>query len=85
MLANQSVRIYAFEAVPTTFAALAGSVCRLGLQEKVLPFPAAVRDKAGPTQLTRQFQTKIALLAGYAERTEQNHRRISHPLPSGSR
>jgi FkbM family methyltransferase len=52
MLADQPVRIYAFEAVPTTFAALASSVCRLGLQDKVFPFPAAVRDQAGPTQLT---------------------------------
>jgi FkbM family methyltransferase len=52
MLANQSVRIYAFEAVPTTFSALVTSVHRLGLQEKVLPFPAAVRDQPGPTQLT---------------------------------
>lgn len=52
MLANQSVRIYAFEAVPTTFSALVTSVHRLGLQEKVFPFPAAVRDEPGPTQLT---------------------------------
>jgi FkbM family methyltransferase len=52
MLADQPVRVYAFEAVPTTFAALASSVCRLGLQDKVFPFPAAVRDQAGPTQLT---------------------------------
>jgi FkbM family methyltransferase len=59
MLANQSVRIYAFEAVPTTFAALASSVCRLGLQEKVFPFPAAVRDKAGPTQLTYSKQKSL--------------------------
>jgi FkbM family methyltransferase len=52
MLADRPVRIYAFEAVPATFAALAGSVSRLGLQDKVFPFPAAVRDRAGPTQLT---------------------------------
>jgi FkbM family methyltransferase len=52
MLADQPLRIYAFEAVPATFAALSSSVCRLGLQDKVFPFPAAVRDQAGPTQLT---------------------------------
>ncbi len=52
MLANQSVRIYAFEAVPTTFSALVTSVHRLGLQERVFPFPTAVRDQLGPTLLT---------------------------------
>ena len=52
MLSTQPLRIYAFEAVPTTFAALESSVCRLGLQERVFPFPAAIRDHAGPTQLT---------------------------------
>jgi FkbM family methyltransferase len=52
MLADQSVRIHAFEAVPTTFAALVTSVYRLGLQEKVFPFPAAVRDQPGLTLLT---------------------------------
>src|SRR6204780_5487358 len=52
MLADQTVRIHAFEAVPTTFAALVTSVYRLGLQEKVFPFPAAVKDQAGLTLLT---------------------------------
>ncbi|HEY1736310.1 MAG TPA: FkbM family methyltransferase, partial [Methylovirgula sp.] len=52
MLGGQPVRIYAFEAVPTTFAALSKSVSRLGLEHKVFPFPAAIRDQAGPTQLT---------------------------------
>ncbi len=59
MLADRPVRIYAFEAVPTTFAALASAVGRLGLQEKVFPFPAAVRDKAGPTQLTYSKQKSL--------------------------
>lgn len=52
MLGAQPVRIYAFEAVPTTFAALSSAVSRLGLEDRVFPFPAAVRDQAGPTQLT---------------------------------
>jgi FkbM family methyltransferase len=59
MLADQPVRIYAFEAVPTTFAALASAVRRLGLQDKVFPFPAAVRDAAGPTQLTYSKQKSL--------------------------
>jgi FkbM family methyltransferase len=52
MLADRATRIYAFEAVPTTFSALVSSVHRLGLEERVFPIPAAVRDRPGPTLLS---------------------------------
>jgi FkbM family methyltransferase len=35
------------------------AVRRLGLQDKVFPFPAAVRDAAGPTQLTYSKQKSL--------------------------
>lgn len=59
MLSDRAVRIYAFEAVPTTFSALTMSVSRLGLQDKVFPFPAAVRDEPGPTVLTYSKQKSL--------------------------
>jgi FkbM family methyltransferase len=52
MLADRSLKIYAFEAVPTTFSALVTTVHRLGLQEKVFPFPTAVGEQLGPTLLS---------------------------------
>lgn len=52
LLGNQPARIYAFEPVPATFAGLVASVQRLDLQERVYPFPAAVTDHPGPTQIS---------------------------------
>jgi FkbM family methyltransferase len=52
MLADRSVKIYAFEAVPATFSALVTTVHRLGLQENIFPFPTAVGDQLGPTLLS---------------------------------
>jgi FkbM family methyltransferase len=59
MIANYPVRVYAFEAVPTTFSALVTSICRLGLQEKVFPFPMAVRDQPGPTLLSYSVRKSL--------------------------
>ena len=42
MLAHRTPIIYAFEPVPTTFAKLVQSVQRLGLNNSIVPVPAAV-------------------------------------------
>ncbi len=61
MLAGRAPRIYAFEPVPTTFAKLAQSVERLGLQQVVHPVRAAVVDSPGPVRIS--YSERNSLLA----------------------
>jgi FkbM family methyltransferase len=66
MLAGRAPRIYAFEPVPTTFAKLAQSVERLGLQEFVHPVRAAVVDSPGPVRIS--YSERNSLLAQVSPR-----------------
>lgn len=59
MLGREPVKIYAFEAVPVTFAGLVTSVQRLDLQEKVYPISAAVMDHLGPTRMSYSQQNSL--------------------------
>ncbi len=52
ILAGQSLEIYAFEPVPSTFAKLVYSVHHLGLDDRVHPIAAAVLDDARPVQVS---------------------------------
>jgi FkbM family methyltransferase len=59
MLGRGSARIYAFEAVPSTFAGLVTSVQRLHLQDNVYPVSAAVLDHLGPTRISYSQQNSL--------------------------
>jgi FkbM family methyltransferase len=61
MLGQEPVKIYSFEAVPTTFSGLVTSVHRLDLQDKVYPVSAAVMDHLGPTRMS--YSQKNSLCA----------------------
>lgn len=52
ILAGQSLQIYAFEPVPTTFAKLVQSVHDLGLSDRVHAIAAAILDDARPVHLS---------------------------------
>jgi FkbM family methyltransferase len=51
MLPSQTPKIYAFEAIPTTFTKLVQSVRRLGLEGSVYPVVAAVMDDDKPVRM----------------------------------
>jgi FkbM family methyltransferase len=64
MLARQSLEIYAFEPVPTTFVKLVQSVNRLGLNDRIHPIAAAVLDDQQPVHLS--FSDRNSLYAQVA-------------------
>lgn len=61
MLAGRTPKIYAFEPTPPTFAKLAQSVERLGLNDSVYPVAAAVIDEPRPVRIS--FSEQNSLLA----------------------
>jgi FkbM family methyltransferase len=61
MLAGRTPKIYAFEPTPATFAKLAQSVERLGLNDSVYPVAAAVIDSPRPVQIS--YSERNSLLA----------------------
>jgi FkbM family methyltransferase len=64
MLARQSLEVYAFEPVPTTFVKLVQSVNQLGLNDLVHPIAAAVLDDQRPVHLS--FSDRNSLYAQVA-------------------
>ena len=75
MLAVQSLQIYAFEPVPTTFVKLVQSVNQLGLNDLVHPIAAAVLDDQRPVHLS--FSDRNSL---YAQVAAQGHPRAGDAL-----
>jgi FkbM family methyltransferase len=68
MLAAQAPRIYAFEPVAPTFDKLVDSVRRLGLNECIVPCPAAVAERSGEVRMAASAgKSMLARVTGNGE------------------